>query len=270
MLAVTNGIAELGKSGTFLYSAIERCEDTGKGVQCSSDLISTIEYVLSASSFIVKGMEACSDGAEKASKCQMTSLKLASASAGLTAASLEMSASCKAQKAGSGKTYPLDDSVPCLGNIAASITSLGSTVAGLVQIKETCKDDLLNCYASSLDILSTIAGMGGAIYASVSGSCIQDKALKPYNECVVATVHAAKSLMSVGSAGLTLSEDCHMAPKSLYEETGKVLEASPFTPVNTALAAFFPLTAVVAFIRGTRDAKNSVSSGEHELVDAQA
>jgi hypothetical protein len=219
MLAVTNGIAELGKSGTFLYSAIERCEDTGKGVQCSSDLISTIEYVLSASSFIVKGMEACSNGADKASKCQMTSLKLASASAGLTAASLEMSASCKKETPGVGKTYPLDNSVPCLGNIAASITSLGSAIAGLTHIKETCKDKL-QCYSATMGVLSTIAGMGGAIYATVSGSCIVDKALTPYNECVVSTVHAAKSLMAVGSAGLTLSEDCHMAPKSLYEETG--------------------------------------------------
>merc|ERR1719399_681285 len=223
MVAVTNGAAELSRAGTFLWSAIERCQESGEGTQCSSDIFSTIEYVLTASSFVTKSIAACGDGSEKADQCQLTSLKLASAASGLTATSLEMSTACKAKEITTfGKKYPLDDSVPCLGNIAASVTSLGSTIAGLANIKDKCKDKL-ECYSASLDILSTIAGMGGAIFASVSGSCIQDESLKPHNECVVATVNGAKDLMAVGRAGLTLDRDCKMSGGSrLFEETEKV------------------------------------------------
>jgi hypothetical protein len=48
-----------------------------------------------------------------------------------------------------------------------------------------------------------------------------------------------------------------------------VTASSNFTPLNTALAAFFPLTAIIAFVRGTRDAKKNIVSGEHELVDTE-
>merc|ERR1719174_485690 len=270
MLAVTNGAADLARAGTFLWSAIERCSETDHGTQCTSDIFSTIEYVLTASSFITKSIAACGDGSEKADQCQLTSLKLASAASGLTATSLEMSTACKAKTITKfGKKYPLDDSVPCLGNIAASVTGLGTTIAGLATIKDKCKDKV-DCYAASLDILSTIAGMGGAIWATVSGSCIVDQSLGPHNECVVAAVNGAKDLMAVGSSALTLDRDCKLSGGSrLYEETDKV--SAGFAPVNTGLAALFPFTAVVAFIRGTRDAKTNVAtSGERELEDTEA
>jgi len=270
MLAVTNGGAELARAGTFLWSAIERCEDTAEGTQCASDIFSTVEYVLTASSFITKSIAACGDGSEKANQCQLTSLKLASAASGLTAASLEMSTACTPKTVtASGKKYPLDDSVPCLGNIAGSVTGLGTAIAGLATIKDKCQNKL-DCYAASLDILSTIAGMGGAIWATVSGSCIVDKSLGPHNECVVAMVNGAKDLMAVGSAGLTLDRDCKMSGGSrLFEETEKVSAVAGFTPVNIGLAALFPFTAVVAFIRGTRDAKKTVAA-DHELEDAES
>jgi hypothetical protein len=259
MLAVTNGGAELARAGTFLWSAIERCQDTEEGTQCSSDIFSTVEYVLQASSFITKSIAACGDGSEKANQCQLTSLKLASAASGLTAASLEMNTACKPKTITTfGKKYPLDDSVPCLGNIAGSVTGLGTAIAGLATIKDKCKNKL-DCYSASLDILSTIAGMGGAIFATISGSCIVDKSLGPHGECVAAMVSGAQSLMSVGSSALTLDRDCKLSGGSrLFEEEG--FRAQPgFAPVNIGLAALFPFTAVVAFIRGTRDAKGNVA-----------
>jgi len=271
MLAVTSGTAELARASTFLFSAVERCQETDHGTQCTSDIFSTIEYVLTASSFITKSIAACGDGSEKADQCQLTSLKLASAASGLTATSLEMSTACKPKTITKfGKKFPLDDSVPCLGNIAASVTSMGTAIAGLATIKEKCTDKL-ECYAASLDILSTIAGMGGAIFATVSGSCIVDKSLTPHNECVVAAVNGAKDLMSVGSAALTLDRDCKLSGGSrLYEDMEKMPAVSGFTPLNTGLAALFPFTAVVAFIRGTRDAKTNVAtSGERELEDTE-
>jgi len=255
MLTVTNSIAELMKAGTFLWSAIERCENTKDGVRCSSDILSTIEHVLTMSGIIVKTVSACGDG-EEASKCTATSLKLASASAGLTAASLEMSKACKPKVLPyPDQKFPLDDSVPCLGNIAASVSGLGNTIAGLAEIEKKCKANKLSCATHTMDILSTIASMGGAIYGTVSGSCIVDKALGVQNECVVSTIHAAKSLMTVGSAGLTLSGDCKLAESRLWEAGSQVSPTmSAFTPLNTALAALFPFTAVVAFVRGSRKA----------------
>jgi len=271
MLTVTNSIAELMKAGTFLWSAVERCDDTKDGVRCTSDILSVIEHTLTMSGIIVKTISACGDGAA-ASKCTLTSLKLASASAGLTASSLEMSKACKPKVLPyPDKKYPLDDSVPCLGNIAASVTGLGNTIAGLSAIEKKCKASSMDCATHTMDILSTIAGMGGALFATVSGSCVVDKALGENNECVVASVHAAKSLMSVGSAGLTLSGACKLAGSRLYETESKVSMASSFTPLNTALCALFPFTAVVAFIRGTRQAKASVAAPEEvgELLESQ-
>jgi len=269
MLAVTNGATELARAGTFLWSAIERCQETDHGTQCTSDIFSTIEYVLSASSFITKSIAACGDGSEKADQCQLTSLKLASAASGLTATSLEMSTACKPKTATEfGRKFPLDDSVPCLGNIGASVTGLGNTIAKLTAIKDC--GNKLDCVTSTMDILSTIAGMGGAIYATVSGSCVVDKALGIHNECVVAAVNGAKDLMSVGSAALTLDKECKLGGGSrLYENAEKMPEVSSFTPLNTGLAALFPFTAVVAFVRGTRDAKKNVAT-ERELEDTEA
>jgi len=194
----------------------------------------------------------------------------------LTASSLEMSKACKPKAMPyPDKSYPLDDSVPCLGNIAASVTGLGNTIASLTEIEKKCKVDQLTCVSATTDVLSTIAGMGGAIYATLSGSCVVDKALGVHNECVVSTVHAVKSLMIVGSAGLSVSKDCKMAESSrLWESGTKVTAASAFTPLNTGLAALFPFTAVVAFIRGTREAKAgfsgvAVQEDTNELLESQ-
>jgi hypothetical protein len=273
MLTVTNSIAELMRAGTFLWAALDRCQDTKDGVRCSSDILSTIEHVLTMSGIIVKTVSACGDG-PAASKCTSTSLKLASAASGLTASSLEMSKACKPKAMPyPDRKYPLDDSVPCLGNIGASVTGLGNTIAQLAQIEKKCKADKLSCVSATTDVLSSIAGMGGAIYATLSGSCVVDKALGVHNECVVATVHAVKSLMTVGSSGLTLSKDCKLAESSrLWESGDKVMTAaSAFTPLNTGLAALFPFTAVVAFIRGTREAKAGVAAPEDasELLESQ-
>jgi hypothetical protein len=121
-----------------------------------------------------------------------------------------------------------------------------------------------------MDILSAIAHMGECIWQTVEGSCVIDSKLKPYNNCVQATVHASESLLAIGSAGLTLSSDCKMhGPSKLYESSDLKMgtTSNMFTPLNTGLAALFPLTAVVAFIRGTRDAKKNLGSAE-EVGDA--
>merc|ERR1711953_500445 len=185
------------------------------------------------SSWIVKSMKACGDGGSKT--CALTSLKFATAAAGLTSASLEMSASCKAHAGAEGKTYPLTGNANCLGNIGGALTSLGSTIASLTQVKKTCSDEA-HCTASVLDILSSIAHMGECIWQTVEGSCVIDSKLKPYNNCIQATVHASEALLSVGSAGLTVAADCKMVgPSKLYESSGVKLDTASnmFTPLNT-------------------------------------
>lgn len=272
MFAVMEGIEELTKAGTFLYSAVERCESTNDGeeiAQCSSDIFSTIEYVLRASSFMVKSIEACGAGHEHAKECTLTTLKLASAASGLTATSLEMSKSCKHHEHEHGKEFPLDDNVACMGNIAASITGLGSTVSKLLQVKKKCEDKA-ECYAETMEIIATVAEMGEAIWSTFSGSCIINKALEPYEDCVVAFTEGTKDLMELGSSALLVSEDCKMTePSALYEVAGtKASTISKFTPANLALTALLPLTGAAAFVRGTRDAKHAIAdgSGQYEPV----
>jgi hypothetical protein len=268
MLAVTNGIDELLNAGTYLWSATERCSNTANGVRCSSDIFSVVENVLRMSSFMIKGMKACGGG-KGANQCDLTSLKFGAAASGLTAASLEMSVACKPQTPGAGKKFPLTANANCLPNIAGALTSLGSTIADLTQIKKKCTDNA-HCYAETLDTLSAIAHMGECIWQTVEGSCIIDSALAPMNNCVQAIASGAKNLMAIGSSALTVASDCKLLePTKLYEAAGpQVTAVSAFTPLNAGLAALFPLTAVVAFVRGTRDAKKDFS-GEHELVDSE-
>jgi len=270
MLAVTNSIDELLDAGVYMWGAIERCKEAGNTVRCSSDIFSVIENVIKMSSWIVKSMKACG-GAPGAKQCELTSLKFSAAAAQLTSASLEMSASCKKHPTVDKQTYPLTGNANCLGNIGGAITSLGSTIADLTQVKKKCSD-AAHCTASVLDILSAIANMGNCIWATVEGSCVFDGNLIPYNNCAVATVAASEALLSIGSSGLTMAADCKLVGPSsrLYESSGSKADAASnmFTPLNTGLAALFPLTAVVAFIRGTRDAKKNLGGAEEVAADA--
>jgi len=271
MLAVTNSIDDVLDAGVYMWGAIERCKETGETVRCSSDIFSIVENVVKMSSWIVKSMKACG-GSSGAKQCELTSLKFAAASAGLTSASLEMSAACKPQLAAEGKEFPLTGNANCLANIGGALTSLGSTIADLTQVKKTC-GDAAHCTASVMDILSAIAHMGECIWQTVEGSCVIDSALKPYNNCVQATVHASESLLAIGSAGLTMASDCKMVgPSKLYESSDLKMSttSSMFTPLNTGLAALFPLTAVVAFIRGTRDAKKNLGGAQEDIQPLQS
>jgi hypothetical protein len=269
MLTVTNSIDELLDAGVYLWGAIERCKETGETVRCSSDIFSIVENVIKMSGWIVKSLKAC--GGDPAAKtCELTEIKFSAAAAGLTSASLEMSAACKPQVGDGSKEYPLTGNANCLANIGGALTSLGATIADLTQVKKKC-GDAAHCTASVLDILSAIAHMGECIWQTVEGSCVIDGNRKPYNNCVQATVHASEALLSIGSAGLTLASDCKMVGGSrLYESSGNKVDTASnmFTPLNTGLAALFPLTAVVAFIRGTRDAKKNLGDVDGAATDA--
>merc|ERR1712070_101688 len=258
---------------------------SGNQILCSMDVASAIESMNAMVNVVLKGVEECGSLDATDAKCGLSVGVLTKSFAGVAASSSGVTAKCpNALNNNKGLTFLVNTPAPTAGNSAlASAAQQASFAQCIVNVKDLTKaifkaakrlvtvkgncagDDSKACAHNSLKVVASLAAMGEYLAGSI-GRCSANTAanagLKENVQCAAEAEQLVGSLNRMASASIGMKQSCLGGEARLFElehGEGAQSSASSFT---IGLAALLPLTAVVAFVGGSRFAK----SRGHESV----
>jgi len=263
-------VDELLDSAVYIWASVETCSHAGSEVRCEVNVASAIEAVNGMINVIMKAIHKC--GELKHAKCGMAAGALTEGFAGLAAASGGIAAKCDTklnpgqiqtvrgamQNAGSYAGDARNQKFgACIVDIKSSMKSFFKVIKRLMTVKHNCKHGMSkHCVHNSLKIVAAFANLG-AFIANAVGHCDAHK-FNGDAYCAAQSMRLVNEVNNVAKAGVAMAKECHEDSDSrlyLLDEEDDEAPASSSSSVTMALAAMLPITAVLAFVGGSRLAK---------------
>lgn len=243
---------------------------------------------------VLKGVEQCGHLEGENAKCGLAVGVLTKTFAGIAASSSGVTAKCpNALNNNAGLTFLVTDPKVTQGNSALASAAQQASFAQcvvnvkdltkaifkaskrLVTIKSNCEgDDKNGCAHNALKVVASFAAMGEYLAGAV-GRCSANTAanaqLRENAQCTAEVTKLVGSLHRMASASIDMKANCMEGETRLYQlEHGEVADNQNGSMATFALAAFLPLTAVLAFVGGSRYAKANIhhpaSTTESEVL----
>jgi len=292
-LGAAGAVDEMLDSAVYIMASLVRCtpghNDTN-AIACALDVSSAIESVNGMINVIMKSVDNCNALKQDNHKCGMAVGVLTRSFAGLSAASAGIAAKCpnklngfkaidtvggameNANKYGgdrSFKTAGMQEGFgQCLVNIKDVIKSLALAIKRTMTIGESCEDpNSSHCAHNTIKIVSSFTALGEYLAGAI-GKCEANPNADA--ECAQMSLRLVRHTENVGRASVAMAAECNIgAAERLYLEDAEEASITPATSnkATVALAALLPITAVVAFVGGSRFAKSRAqATGDSELL----
>jgi hypothetical protein len=288
-------VDDLLDSATYIWASVKRCEKPppvghGNTILCSMDVASAIESVNAMMNVILKGVEKCGGLDLHHHKCGLAVGVLTKAFAGLAASSAGITAKCPNKlNGGHGLTFLVQQPgigsgtsalasaaqqasfAQCLVDVKDLTKNLFKVTKRIITVKENCNgENQRHCAHNALKIVASFAAMGEYLAGAIgrcSAHTVANAKLKEAGQCNAEVMGLVRHLTNLGRASVNLSKYCGADAQRLYQlENGDEVEMQSATgsSVTLALAALLPITAVLAFVGGSRFAK---SRADHQSLN---
>jgi len=281
-------VDDLLDSATYVWASVQRCSKGASGNQilCSMDVASAIEAMNAMVNVVLKGVEECGSLDSADAKCGLSVGVLTKTFAGVAASSSGVTAKCpNALNNNQGLTYLVNKPKVTAGDSAlASAAQMASFAQCIVNVKDLTKnifkaskrlvtvkgncdgDDSKACAHNALKVVASLASMGEFLAGSI-GRCSANTAanakLKGDAQCTAEATDLLGSLNRMASAGIAMKQSCLGGEARLFElEHAEGSEEKRSNGLTVGLAALLPVTAVVAFVGGSRFAKRGAQDSE--------
>jgi hypothetical protein len=274
-------------SSMFIWASIARCGHTGEMVKCEINVASAIQSVNSMINVILKALNKCGDIHTEKPQCGIAASVLTKSTAGLAAASGGIIQKCF-QAPPHGNNWNHQEPAMCVVDIKNTAKNLFKTIKAFMKLKHNCDDQSSRaCESNALKIVAAFAGMGEYL-AGALGQCSPNHMAGA--RCAQESTRLTQHLMKVSQAGVDLSKQCEdkpappsppppppppavqvVAPR-LYSQEGAKNESAMGASANFVLAAFLPVTGIVAFVGGRvyGNRRNSMEQVRSFMSDTEA
>jgi hypothetical protein len=232
---------------------------------------------------ILKAVDKCGKLEGESTKCGLQIGVLIKAFAGLAASSSGVIAKCpnpmNATSAGGYLVQPpgitsgqsalasaaqTASFAQCLVDVKDATKSLFKATKRIISVKENCNgENPRHCAHNSLKIVSAFAAMGEYL-AGALGRCspniVANAKLRADGQCAQEVQDLVRHTTRTAGASMYLQKYCEIGAERLYELEQGEAGASNGSSVTLGLAALLPLSAVVAFVGGSRFGKSRVQT----------
>merc|ERR1719482_1996915 len=144
-------------------------------------------------------------------------------------------------------------------DVKDTVKSLFKVTKRFLTVQENCDGEHeRHCAHNGLKLVAALSSMGQYLAGAVgrcSPNTAANKHLKEAGECAEQVDELVRYLTDVGRAGVGLHENCEEGAERLYQLEHGVVESQGSSSMTIALAALLPMTAVLAFVGGSRFAK---------------
>jgi len=252
--------SDLLDAALFIWGAKQRCGDVGKGVKCEIDIASAVQSISSMIGTILKAVDRC--GHDFDGDCGRAATRLTKSIAEMSSANGGIKQKCAAnwqQPDLSSVSWAHGGWALCVLDIKNTAKNFLKAIKALLSIEDKCDDGRRKCASNSLKVAGALAGLGEYLAASI-GDCEPPSNMAHDAECAQESIMIVHSLMKVSEAGIEISKKCKEEDRvaRLYTDDGKAEGGS--SSVTLALAALLPISAVLAFVAGSRFAKARVQT----------
>jgi len=266
----------------YTWAAVERCNTTlpttrQDPIRCSLNIASAVEAVNAMVNIVLKSVEACGGFETEHEKCGLAVGDLTKSFAGLAAGSSGVIAKCpntlnnnkplmtygsasgSFNNAGIAPTSALAQAAGplgftyCLVNMKDTVKSLFKAMKRVMTLREDCKDSSSDdCAENSLNLVAAIASIGEYTAGAVA-KCSNNQKTGMEGACAQESLALTRHVANVADSAEMVNHECTQDAARLFEmEKGEVQTSSAGNSITLGLAAFLPVTAVMAFVAGRR------------------
>jgi len=292
-------------SAVFIWASVKRCNKTAPAaeqdsIRCTLNIASATESLNKMVNVILKAVEQCGHLESQNAQCGMAVGQLTRSFAGLTAATAGILAKCPNQWNGNKtlETYAGSGGLlanpglaqvsaahsatvitqatlgggalptnlgECVINMKDTFKSLFKAMGRIITIHDDCETSQDSCIHNGLKLAAGLASIGEYLAATI-GKCTNNAKLATNAGCAQESVAIMQQVSNLGRAGALLKTHCVDAEERLYELQHGEIETSSPKSITFVLSALLPLTAVVAFVGGSRFAKARVVDQHTDLL----
>jgi len=287
-------VDEMLDSAVYIMASMTRCGEKASntnGIACAMDVSAAIESVNGMINVIMKAVGNCGALKDDHYKCGLAVGVLTRSFAGLASASAGIVAKCPiGNKLGGGAVttvaQDMEDAakyggdhankvagVPagmgeCIINVKDTFKALFKAIKRIMTLKDNCEDAASkHCTHNTIKVVSSFTALGEYLAGAI-GKC--DAKTHSNALCAQMSLRLVRQVENVGRASVAMTKDCDIGgAERLYLEDAEASNPASDNKATMALAALLPLTALVAFVGGSRLAKAraQVTSDSELLVE---
>jgi len=168
----------------------------------------------------------------------------------------------------------------CIVNIKGTMKSLFKAVKRILSVVEYCEGSAKECAENDLKVMAALIGMGEYLSGAI-GKCTPITAagsLKTKRSAICSqySLKLIEELGVAGRASTKMTEDCALTPSQrLYLDRPKLdddidMQSTSGSSISLVLVALLPISAVLAFIAGSRYAWSYGNNGYMPQPDCEA
>jgi len=287
-------VDEMLDSAVYIMASMTRCGEKASNtntVACAMDVSAAIESVNGMINVIMKAVGNCGALKDDHYKCGLAVGVLTRSFAGLASASAGIVAKCPiGNKLGGGNVNTvaqgMEDAakyggnhpekvagIPagmgeCIINVKDTMKALFKAIKRIMTLKDNCEDAASkHCTHNTIKVVSSFTALGEYLAGAI-GKC--DAKTHSNALCAQMSLRLVRQVENVGRASVAMTKDCDIGgAERLYLEDAEASTPASDNKATMALAALLPLTALVAFVGGSRLAKAraQVTSDSELLVE---
>jgi len=276
-------VDEMLDSAVYIMASMTRCGKNASNtndIACAMDVSAAIESVNGMINVIMKAIGKCGALKDDHYKCGLAVGVLTKSVAGLASASAGIVAKCPiGNKLGGGNVKTVAEAnedaaryggernngvtvagMPagfgeCVINVKDTFKALFKAIKRIMTLKDNCEDPASNhCAHNTLKVVVSFSALGDYLAGAV-GKC----EAKTHSDalCAQMSLRLVREIENVGRASTAMTKDCDIGgAERLYLEDAEASTPASDNKVSMALSALLPLTAVVAFVGGSRFARS--------------
>jgi len=280
-------VDEMLDSAVYIMASMTRCGEKASNtntVACAMDVSAAIESVNGMINVIMKAVGNCGALKDDHYKCGLAVGVLTRSFAGLASASAGIVAKCPiGNKIGGGNVNTvaqgMEDAahyggdhaekvagIPagmgeCIINVKDTMKALFKAIKRIMTLKDNCEDvESAHCEHNTIKVVSSFTALGEYLAGAI-GKC--DAKTHSNALCAQMSLRLVRQVENVGRASVAMTADCDIGgAERLYLEDAEASMPATENKATMALAALLPLTAVVAFVGGSRFAKTRAQATE--------
>jgi len=286
-------VDEMLDSAVYIMASMTRCGKNASNtndIACAMDVSAAIESVNGMINVIMKAIGKCGALKDDHYKCGLAVGVLTKSVAGLASASAGIVAKCPiGNKLGGGNVKTVAEAnedaaryggernngvtvagMPagmgeCVINVKDTFKALFKAIKRIMTLKDNCEDPASNhCAHNTLKVVVSFSALGEYLAGAV-GKC--DAKTHSDALCAQMSLRLVRQIENVGRASTAMTKDCDIGgAERLYLEDAEASTPASDNKATMALAALLPLTAVVAFVGGSRFAKSRAQVMDAELL----
>jgi len=280
-------VDEMLDSAVYIMASMTRCGKKASNtndIACAMDVSAAIESVNGMINVIMKAIGKCGALKDDHFKCGLAVGVMTRSFAGLASASAGIVAKCPiGNKVGGGNVKTVAEAnedaaryggdrankvagVPagmgeCVINVKDTVKALFKAIKRIMTLKDNCEDTASkHCTHNTIKVASSLSALGEYLAGAV-GKC--DAKTHSSALCAQMSLRLVRQVENVGRASVAMTADCDIGgAERLYLEDAEASTPATDNKATMALAALLPLTAVVAFVGGSRFAKTRAQATE--------